>query len=221
IKDRTFEGLQIPFAVVASDIENGEEIILEKGDLVEAVRASISIPVIFTPVKYRGRYLTDGGLVNPVPVDVVRKIGADLIVAVNVISKSSLKDHDLPIELPESRRETPRGGLSLKNLHRMIAEQIEGITWTNAEEISKFLSALTRKGSKSGPPNMIDIVMQVLSIYEYEIARLRLLQDRPDILIEPDTSSIKSRDYHRAAEAIQVGEEAARKALPEILKAIS
>ena len=65
---------------------------------------------------------------------------------------------------------------------------------------------------------MIDIVMQTLSIYEYEISRLRLLHDRPHILIEPDTSSIKSRDYHRAAEAIQIGEEAARKALPEILK---
>ncbi len=62
--------------------------------------------------------------------------------------------------------------------------------------------------------------MQVLSIYEYEIARLRLLQDRPHILIEPDTSSIKSRDFHRAAEAIRVGEEAARKALPDILKAV-
>lgn len=77
--------LKIPFACIATDIMNGEEIVLNQGLLLENIRASISIPVIFTTVKLDGRYLVDGGLVNPIPVDILKDKGADIIIAVNVI----------------------------------------------------------------------------------------------------------------------------------------
>lgn len=80
-----FEDLQIPFSCVAVDIITGEEVILKEGSVVEAVRASISVPIVFTVVKKDGRYLVDGGLLNPVPVDVARKMGADFVIAVNVL----------------------------------------------------------------------------------------------------------------------------------------
>ncbi len=83
--DIRFSNLKIPFACVATDIETGEEIVIDRGSVPEAVRASISIPGIFTLVKKGGRYLVDGGLVNPVPVSVVKAMGADFIIAVNVI----------------------------------------------------------------------------------------------------------------------------------------
>jgi len=83
--DIKFSDLRIPFACVAADIMTGEEVVINHGSVLEGIRASISIPVIFTVVKWKGRYLVDGGLVNPVPVSVLRQMGADFIIAVNVI----------------------------------------------------------------------------------------------------------------------------------------
>jgi len=83
--DISFSELKIPLSCVATDIGSGEEVVISDGPVLEAVRASISIPVIFTAVRWRDRYLVDGGLVNPVPVSTVRKMGADLVIAVNVI----------------------------------------------------------------------------------------------------------------------------------------
>lgn len=85
IGDISFSDLKIPLACVATDIMSGEEMVISDGSVLEGVRASISIPVIFTAVKWQDRYLVDGGLVNPVPVSTVRKMGADFVIAVNVI----------------------------------------------------------------------------------------------------------------------------------------
>jgi NTE family protein len=79
-----FSDLKIPFACVATDIDTGEEVVIKSGLVLEALRASISIPGIFTVVKREGRHLVDGGLTTPVPVNVVRQMGADFIIAVNV-----------------------------------------------------------------------------------------------------------------------------------------
>lgn len=83
--DIEFSDLKIPLACVATDIRTGEEVVINQGSVLQGIRASISIPVIFTVVQWEGRYLVDGGLVNPVPVSVLRKMGADFIIAVNVI----------------------------------------------------------------------------------------------------------------------------------------
>ena len=88
----SFSDLAIPFACVATDIEMGEEVVINQGSVLEGVRASISIPGIFTIVKLGGRYLVDGGLVNPVPVSVLKGMGADFIIAVSVIPDISVAD---------------------------------------------------------------------------------------------------------------------------------
>ena len=82
-----FSDLKIPFACVATDIETGEEVVIDRGSVPEALRASISVPAIFTVVKRGDRYLVDGGLANPVPVSVVKRMGADFIIAVNVMPR--------------------------------------------------------------------------------------------------------------------------------------
>ncbi len=79
-----FKDLKIPFACVVTDIDTGEEVVIDSGSVPEALRATISIPGIFTVVKYKDRYVVDGGLTTPVPVEVVRQMGADFIIAVNV-----------------------------------------------------------------------------------------------------------------------------------------
>ena len=80
----SFSDLKIPFACVATDIDTGEEVVINSGSVCDALRASISIPWIFTVVKREGRYLVDGGLTTPVPVHVVKQMGADFVIAVNV-----------------------------------------------------------------------------------------------------------------------------------------
>jgi len=80
-----FSDLKMPFACVATDIYSGEEVVIDEGTVWDAVRASSSIPVILTIIKRDGRYLVDGALVNPVPVSVVKAMGADITIAVNVI----------------------------------------------------------------------------------------------------------------------------------------
>jgi NTE family protein len=89
IGDVKFSDLKLPFACVATDIMTGEEVVINQGSVLEAVRASISMPIIFTVVKWKGRYLVDGGLVDPVPVSVLRDMGADFIIAVNVMPRLS------------------------------------------------------------------------------------------------------------------------------------
>ena len=84
IGDVKFRDLEIPLACVATDLISGDEVILNKGSVIEAVRASISIPVIFSVVRKDGRFLIDGGLVNQVPISVAKKMGADFIIAVDI-----------------------------------------------------------------------------------------------------------------------------------------
>jgi len=80
-----FSDLLIPFACTATDIDTGEAVVFDRGSVVEAVRASISLPGIFTVARWRNRRLVDGGLANPVPVNLLREMGADFVIAVNVI----------------------------------------------------------------------------------------------------------------------------------------
>ncbi len=79
-----FADLKIPFACVATDIDTGEEVVINTGPVPEALRATISVPGIFTVARRGDRYLVDGGLTTPVPVDIVKQMGADFVIAVNV-----------------------------------------------------------------------------------------------------------------------------------------
>ncbi len=84
LKHKDFQGNKIPFCAVATDLFSGKEVILKKGDLTQAIRASIAIPGIFTPVEKEGDYLIDGGVVNPVPINVVQDMKADVVIAVDL-----------------------------------------------------------------------------------------------------------------------------------------
>ena len=87
-----FKDLQIPFSCVAVDIDKGEEVVITDGKVWEAIRASSSIPVIFTPVEWRGRNLVDGLLLNPIPTKTVRDMGADFVISVNVLPRKAAND---------------------------------------------------------------------------------------------------------------------------------
>ncbi len=84
VEDRPIESLSIPFGAVTTDLENGTEVWLRRGSLRTAVRASISVPALFTPVRVEGRWCIDGSLSNPVPVALCRALGAEIVIAVDV-----------------------------------------------------------------------------------------------------------------------------------------
>ncbi len=79
-----FKDLKIPLCVIATDINNGEAVVIDKGDVISAIMASIAFPLVFKPVEYKDRALGDGGLSIPVPVGAVRRMGADIVIAVNL-----------------------------------------------------------------------------------------------------------------------------------------
>ncbi|HEC63241.1 MAG TPA: hypothetical protein ENI38_02475 [Candidatus Acetothermia bacterium] len=90
------EKLPIRFAAVACDLATGEAVPLTQGSLVEAIRASVSVPGLFVPARLHGRWLVDGGLVNPLPVEVTRALGAEVVVAVDVLVPPAEKDMSNP-----------------------------------------------------------------------------------------------------------------------------
>jgi len=87
-----FSKLNIPFRAVATDIETGDAVILEKGELVKAIRASMSIPALFAPVEIDGRMLVDGGVANNLPIDIARQMGADVVIVVDISTNLSRRD---------------------------------------------------------------------------------------------------------------------------------
>ena len=81
---KNIDELKLPFAAVATDLNNGDRVVLDRGSLARSVRASCAIPGIFQPVKFRGRMLVDGGVVDNIPIDVARERGADIVIAVDI-----------------------------------------------------------------------------------------------------------------------------------------
>ena len=86
--DLNFNDLKIPLVVVATDLSTGKEIDIKQGNIIKAVRASLSVPIVFQPLKYKNKLLADGGLSNPLPDDAARAMGADIVIAVNLDNAS-------------------------------------------------------------------------------------------------------------------------------------
>jgi NTE family protein len=99
-EERTFEEMEIPFAVVATDMRTGREVILQDGKIVDAIRATMSVPGVFEPVKRGDMLLADGGILNNVPVDVARRIGKSPVVAVDVLPAFTQNQVGMPPVVP-------------------------------------------------------------------------------------------------------------------------
>lgn len=104
--DRTFSELLLPFSCVATDIQTGKEIVLDRGHVAEAVRASLSLPFFFQPFYTEGRWLVDGGLVNPVPTSIIVSQGANVLISANLTSKAG--ERRMPRVVGWWRRHLPR-----------------------------------------------------------------------------------------------------------------
>jgi NTE family protein len=220
IGDVEFEDLKIPFAVVAADAESMEEIVINKGSVVEAVRASISMPVIFTPVKWGDRFLIDGGVVNPLPVDIVRAMGAEIVIAVNVLAIGQPKKRE---KLPKERdkmRPAPSG----ESVHvSAVNKKIDNLLRENKGSTLLFdeLSRVAKDKIYTGrgridrrTPSIFNVLGQVIHAMEYE--KMRLALKGTDIVISPDVADIGTFGFQNREEAIKRGYRATRDILPQL-----
>lgn len=103
LNNKKIEKLPVKFAVITSDIEQYTEVVINRGDLIKAIRAAISIPAVFMPYKYKGRILIDGGFVNPLPIGVAQRLGATKIIAVNVLRKINYQSRPLTPRRPSGK----------------------------------------------------------------------------------------------------------------------
>ena len=131
--DRTFDSLRLPLALVTVDLAGGHEVILREGLVVDAVRATISIPGIFAPVERDGQLLVDGGLLNNLPTDVVRQMGTDVVIAVDVMNGSGA----MPTltQTSQRRRYGPNGLVdTVEVLYRSLEVMMVEITRRRQDE---------------------------------------------------------------------------------------
>ncbi|HPK54172.1 MAG TPA: patatin-like phospholipase family protein, partial [Smithellaceae bacterium] len=173
--DADIEDLVIPFGAVATDIMTGREIWLQEGSLMDAVRASISMPGIFTPCRHKEYLLVDGGLVNPVPVSLCRAMGADIVIAVNLNS-------DL-VGLP---RYINRG--KQKNKRNKSGEKESNVITTFLSKNLLPLKIRNRRRLLKSSHSIFDVIAASVNIVQDRMTKQRLAVDPPDLLISPRIS---------------------------------
>ncbi len=215
--DKKIEEARIPFRCVATDILTGEEIRFKKGNVADAIRASISIPGIFTPFKKDDRYLVDGGIVNPVPVNILRKMGADFVIAVDL-------NHDI---VNRGKKTSAQEELAEK----VTEEVAETLADEKKEDFPLFeiikdrykdLEMSFKKFIKSvSGPNIFDIISNATCIMQKNIGKQNLQISPPDVLIRPELGYMRLFDFDKAKEAIEEGHQKAMQQMDTILQALS
>jgi NTE family protein len=196
VGDATIELLPIPFAAVATDLNTGREIWLRSGSLLDAVRASISLPGIFTPVRIDDRWLVDGGLLNPVPVSICRAMGADIVIAVNL--NGGIVGKHLSAGTAKSRNTS--NALDADQAPGTLAMRLKS---SLKNSVDTMLSQVWR--SEDDAPGLFDVLASSLNIMQDRITRSRMAGDPPDILITPRLEHLGLLEFYRAAEAIEEG----------------
>jgi NTE family protein len=202
--DVEIEDTLLPYTAVATEFGTGHEVWLQRGRLVEAMRASYAIPGIFRPVRIDGRWLFDGALVNPIPVTVCRAMGAQYVISVNlnadlfglgtVLADIEARSH--PLEPTE-----PAGRTSGWGARKLLQRQIFGRADPPTADVAPSISA---------------VMLDAVNIVHDRIARSRLAGDPPDVMISPRLSDIGLFDFHRAGELIERGRQAAVRVLSDV-----
>ena len=193
------QDLPIPFTAVATDLATGRELWIQRGDMWDAVRGSIAIPGLLAPARIEGRWVVDGGLVNPVPVSVCRALGADLIIAVNLNSDFGARQQ---ARTPRSRE--PRAAAE-KGEAGLFDRLATGIREKTPAQIAQWLDSDQQKPPGDDTPGIFNVVANAINIMQDRITRSRLAGEPADIVISPRLSHIGLLDFDSAAAAIDAG----------------
>jgi len=203
VGDRQIEELPVRFTAVATDLASQREVWLNRGSLFDAIRASIAIPMIFTPHYVNGRELVDGGLLAPVPIAATRQALCDLVVAVDVNARDGR-----PLVAPDATR--------LQEIQPVPVTADASAGWTAriaavVEQWWEKKPATPRQ--QAARTGMIDLMSRSLDTMQGQLSRLQLALDPPDLLIRVSGEAAMFHEYWRAPELIQAGRDAAEKAL--------
>lgn len=188
------EELKIPFSAVATNIESRKEVVFNNGSLTKAIRASVSIPSVITPVKYKGQYLIDGGVVSPIPVNAVQRKKNDILVVVDI-------NANIPYIKPEF---TPIAKKSSKT----------GLKIDILKEIKRLVELYNNnKEEKKKTPNYFYIVDKSIDIMQDKICSLIKDHYKPDIMVDISRDASSTFEFDRAQELIEAGRIAFRNGL--------
>lgn len=197
VRVENIEDLGKPFAAIAVDLTSADVVTFDKGNLPRAVHASMSIPGLFKPVIDGERILVDGGVLEPVPVSAVRGLGADLVVAVDLLSNLS--------PMPGAEEKEP----AYVRYTRSLAEKFYMDDLIKSKEHESTVS-----------PSLVDIIQRSSIVAQRRLTAYSFRDYPPDIIIDPPLSGIKVLDFHNGEYIIETGRRAAQKVLPNLQKLI-
>jgi NTE family protein len=186
---RNIEDLSVPFCAVATNIQDETEIVFNEGDFFEAIRASISIPTVFQPYQIGETIYVDGGILNPLPVNRVRRSGNDLLVVVDV-------NASVPYEKNRNESEFAEG-----NDHADNVKQVR-------DKLARLMPDHKTEGM-----GLLYLSNKSIGIMTHKISELTLEKYKPDLLVSVSRESFNIFEFYKAKEIIREGEEATLNAL--------
>jgi NTE family protein len=196
-EDLEIDDLDKPFLAVATCLTTGQEAWSREGNVAQWVRASMSLPGLFPPVRVDDKWLVDGGLVNPVPVTACRALGADIVIAVNL-------NADIV-------------GKGLKDKHVSSVEEEEGLLHSLKQQAKDYSSSLFSSGlGDKAPPGLLSVVSSSINIFQDRITRSRLAGDPADVVMAPRLRDVGLLEFSKADEAMKTGKKCVEKVLPDI-----
>ena len=207
---KKFSELKIPVMMVSTDLGTGQKVVLKSGNILDALRASISIPGLFAPARIKNRWLVDGGLVDPVPVSVARALGADIVVAIDLSSgivsnkkqkKQKSRYEKTPIEQEEGKNE----------LIKKLADYYEKAGLSFKNKINDLLK------KEASTPDIIETVTTSINIMQDRITRINLAVTPPDVLIQPHLGELKMLDFDQVEHTIEEGYIRAKEKIEDIM----
>ena len=187
------EDLPIPLTIVATDVLTRKEVWLRRGDLFDAIRASIAVPTVFTPHLIKGRPLLDGGILNPVPIAPTLQDPTDAIIAVSLSG--------VPKRVGGSSRRKAEPNAIEKPRHR-YQKKIEAFI----DQLQARLGLHDEDTTDRQSLSLTDAALLSLDAMQASIARCMLAAYPPDVLIEIPIDTCAAHEFYRAAEVIEAGE---------------
>ncbi len=188
---QNIEDFPIPFTAVATDMKANKEVHFSKGDLFKALRASVSIPGIFTPVAYEDKVLVDGGVLNPLPINLVNKRKDAIIVAVDINSGKVVEE--LLARDEKKERKTPEW------LERVLPDSIKDFTKSTEKKQEEF--------------SLFELMESSYSFTQDRLTSLVIEHYRPDILVEIPRQACDTFEFHKSKKLIEIGKKAYYKAV--------
>lgn len=204
---QNIEELSIPLGVIATDINNGETVTFTSGSIKDAIRASIAIPGLITPVLLGERFLVDGGATEPVPVEAARNLGADVVIAVDLISNFQPFTEDI------GTRRIFRD-LPFKSGIDNITDYIKSVG-------ESFYIYENKKGSPFSNKTVFDIIQRISVVTQAKLIDTSFRINPPDIIIRPEVTDIGILEFHKAKQGIEAGNESIMHMLDDVKKLVN